>query len=307
MTSPDPPVYPTLPSALQDLNLHEPYTRRPVAGGDINQTSVLEDSRGTRLFLKEHPTADIDHFSSEFDGLWALGQVLSILPRGVACPRPLALGTQGQEGSFLLLEYIESGRGPRSGDWLRVGVQLGEFYRASADQTPATYGYHRSNRIGSTVQINTPEDQWGVFFARHRIDYMRRLLATKKRISADVDTGLQRLISRLPEILPSTPLRVLVHGDLWRGNVMFDTDGRAVLIDPGVYWGTVEADLAMAELFGGFPGDFYSGVAQVTGQSPVPQNREVYRLYHLLNHLLLFGSGYLGGVQETLRSISNFS
>jgi len=307
VTSPDPPVYPTLTSALQGLNLHEPYTRRRVAGGDINQTSVLEDSQGTRLFLKEHPTADIDHFSSEFDGLRALGQVLSLLPRGLGCPRPLALGTPGQGGSFLLLEYVEPGRGPKSGDWLRVGVQLGEFYRASANHAPATYGYHRSNRIGSTVQINTPEAQWGAFFARHRIDYLRELLAKTKRISNDLDTELRGLASRLPEILPSNPLRVLVHGDLWRGNFMFNTDGRAFLIDPGVYWGTAEVDLAMAELFGGFPGDFFSGVAQVTGESPVPQNREVYRLYHLLNHLLLFGSGYLGGGQEVLRSISNFS
>lgn len=201
------------------------------------------------------------------DGLRALGAVVRV-------PRILDHGPD-----FILLERLDL---RRDGDWSALAQMLATLHR----ETGPRFGWHRDNWIGGTPQINTWHDDWADFFLECRL----RPQASR--------AGLELPDLRLLE--NHRPQPSLLHGDLWSGNAGFIDEG-PVIFDPAVYYGDREADLAMTELFGGFPREFYSAYRKIYPLDAGYETRKhLYNLYHLLNHLNLFGSGYLAQVQRTL-------
>jgi len=210
---------------------------------------------------------------AEVDGLRALGAVVRV-------PRILDHGAD-----FILLEQLDL---KRSGDWTAMGRMLAKLHRQHGER----FGWHRDNTIGLSPQFNKWTDDWAEFFAEQRL---------KPQIEMAKSNGFSIPVFPVEEILKGhNPKPSLLHGDLWAGNAGFIEDG-PVLFDPAVYYGDREADLAMTELFGGFPREFYAAYRKAYPlDAGYEQRKHLYNLYHLLNHLNLFGPGYLAQVQRTL-------
>jgi len=261
--------------------------KRGVGGGCINQTSVLVLDRGERVFLKENSDRFRDMFKAEFLGLQAMAT-----EAGPHVPKPYAYG-EADGGQFLLLEYVDEGR--RSVDFSQdFGRRLALMH---SQKRSREFGFESDNYIGASPQVNTWEESWPGFFARHRLGYQLELARRNGRASARWARPLERIIERIGDYLTEPDHASILHGDLWGGNYMVGTDGHAVLIDPAVYYGDRETDLAMTELFGGFGSAFYSAYHEVLPIDPgYRERKDLYNLYHLLNHLNLFGGSYAGSV-----------
>jgi protein-ribulosamine 3-kinase len=222
-------------------------------------------------FLKEGAAQRADAFAAEADGLEALRPYIRV-------PRVLDRGLKSGK-AFILLEHLDLRRG---GDYAAMGRMLAELHR----QTGPRFGWHRDNYIGLAAQKNAWCDDWAEFFLECRL----RPQASKAGLELP---SLKLLEGHKPQ--PS-----LLHGDLWSGNAGFTAEG-PVVFDPAVYYGDREADLAMTELFGGFPREFYRAYNEAfTLADGYERRKHLYNLYHLLNHLNLFGSGYRGQVKATL-------
>jgi len=256
-----------------------PTDVQPCSGGCINQTWMLQG--GTeRFFVKLNVPQRQWMFDAERDGLDALAAC-----NALRVPRPLCCG-KDDERSWLVLEYLEFGSLP---DWGRFGEGLARQHRC----TSAAFGWHRDNVIGATPQLNAPLASWPEFFRRHRLAPQFEL-ASRNGHTALQDRGT-RLLERLDAFFAGDPpLPSLLHGDLWSGNAGFLGAGEPVIYDPAVYYGDREADLAMTELFGGFPAEFGAAYrAAWPLDAGYALRRRLYNLYHLLNHLNLFGPDYL--------------
>lgn len=269
-------------------------SRRPVSGGDINRAYALELSNGEKLFLKANLKNNIGFFRAEAKGLAAMRGT-----KAVKVPDVLAIGTD-EENSFLLLEHIESGRRTkRSAEELGRGLAKMHLADALLFSRGGKYGFTEDNYIGAGRQINTPKESWIGFFRECR------LLPQIRWADAYLDRGdrkkLDLLLGKLENYLEEPEKPALLHGDLWGGNVMFGVEGEPWLIDPAVYVGHPEADLAMTELFGGFEQSFYAAYKEAVGIAPeYKERRDLYNLYHLLNHLNLFGGSYLYSVKAVV-------
>jgi fructosamine-3-kinase len=279
-----------IPSAAADFIATQgwgPVTASaPVAGGCINAGQVLATAAGPPLFLKLNPAAPPGMFAREADGLAALAAV----PGAPRVPAPILSGAD-----FLLLEYLApSPPGPRAA--ARLGEQLAALHAAPASR----FGFHHDNYLGSTPQPNTwTEDGWA-FFAQHRLLHQGRLARQSGLLSPAALRRLEALAQRLPGLIPHQPPSLL-HGDLWSGNIIPGPRGQSCLIDPAAHYGWAEADLAMTVLFGRQPDAFYAAYAAAHPLSPgFPQRQDLYNLYHLLNHLNLFGPSYLASVESIL-------
>lgn len=266
-----------------------------LGGGSINEARRLQLSDGTRLFLKRNRLSHEGLFREEARGLLALRT-----EGGPRVPQPLAL-FEDDRYQYLLMEYVApGGRSPAA--WAMLGRRLAVLH---ASRRSERAGFPRDNHIGSTPQINTWSDDWHSFFARHRLLYQVELAARSGLADASLVRGVERLAARLGELLPDCDDASpgILHGDLWGGNVMMAESGEPVLIDPAAYYGHREADLAMTELFGGFSSAFYDAYREqwplVPGYS---ERRDIYNLYHLLNHLNLFGRSYLSSCVSIVRS-----
>ena len=267
----------------------------PVTGGCIHETAHLSTNLQEDFFLKWAPGPVSDAFAAEADGLGALRDATGLTV-------PEVIGYSDAEGSpaWLLLEYVP--RGSPAADYAeRLGEALAILHQA--DEGP--YGWHRSNYIGSLPQTNTWMDDWPSFWWSERLE-PQLVLANDNGRLAGLDREWATLESKLPKLLGGAAAdgRSILHGDLWSGNVYPGPDGGPVLVDPAVYRGHSEVDLAMTELFGGFPRGFYTayeGCRSLTdGYAEI--RRHVYQLYPLLVHVNLFGGGYVKGVAGALRS-----
>jgi len=250
-------------------------------GGCINEAVCLTD--GVRRFFVKRNRADLaPMFQAEAEGLAAIRATGAI-----RVPEPICTAIVGQR-SWLALEYLDLGRALPDSD-RRLGAGLAAMHR-STDQA---FGWRRDNTIGSTPQINQRCASWVDFWSRNRLGHQLRLAEANGWNGALRARG-ERLLEKIPALLDGhQPIPSLVHGDLWGGNVACDADGEPVVFDPAVYYGDRETDLAMTELFGGFGSDFYAAYNDLW---PLPQGypvrRDLYNLYHVLNHLNLFGGGY---------------
>jgi protein-ribulosamine 3-kinase len=251
-----------------------------LSGGCINEAwCLIGDKR--RFFVKLNSrNRQTAMFSAEFAGLLALYE-----SRAIRVPKPLCYGAT-DDASYLVTEYLQL---TTRVDQCVLGRQLAELHRhCSAD-----YGWERDNTLGTTPQPNTQTSDWSVFWREHRLGHQLRLAAQNGYGGALQKKG-EQLLSELDRFLSHRPRASLLHGDLWSGNALGLSDGTPVIFDPAVYYGDRECDLAMTELFGGFDRDFY---AAYRDQWPLDEGyslrRDLYNLYHVLNHLNLFGGGYL--------------
>lgn len=218
--------------------------------------------------------------------------------QSIRVPKPICCGTQGNS-AYIVLEWLELG-GSNNQPWEEMGRQLAAMHRWNPPISERRFGWRRNNTIGSTPQINTWTENWGDFFAEHRIGYQLKLA----RRGGSFDRG-ERLLAIIPELLRDRqPQPSLVHGDLWGGNAGFTAQGEPVIFDPAAYVGDREVDLAMTELFGGFPKAFYRGYNEVFPLDPGYERRKtLYNLYHILNHFNLFGGGYASQANRAIAQI----
>lgn len=228
-------------------------------------------------------------------------RLLNQSKKGPRIPKPIAVQS-GPRPAFLLLEYIE--RSPEGKNFTeRFAQSLAELHRISHEN----FGLDHNNFIGSTPQKNKMEKDGIVFFRDHRIDFQRKLARKKGLLPASTDKNIRSLCENLENFLDVTGEQpALLHGDLWSGNYFPDSEGKPCVFDPAVYFGLREADIAMTELFGRLPQSFYDAYQEAFPlNSGYQERKDLYNLYHLLNHLNLFGSSYLSSVQQAIKKYIN--
>jgi fructosamine-3-kinase len=269
----------------------EPFGPRPpagVGGGCINTAVRLDDGRRS-FFVKLNAADRLGMFSAEAEGLGELAAAGCI-----RVPEPVCHGTVGDQ-AFLAMEYLELGRPGRDAAE-HAGRRLAALHRVTGER----FGWHRDNTIGATPQPNELMDDWVEFWRGPRLGFQLELAARNGYGGALQRRG-ERLLQRLPALLDHEPAPSLLHGDLWSGNLGYDRDGEPVIYDPAVYYGDRETDIAMTELFGGFPGHFYAAYREAWPLDAGYRSRKtLYNLYHVVNHLNMFGGGYLGQAQGML-------
>ena len=251
-------------------------------GGCINDAVVLVDGQ-RRYFVKLNRVDWVDMFSAESEGLQAISAT-----NAIRVPQPLCWGTDNGL-AYIVMEYVEFGRA-RDATLATLGRQLAAMHRSTA----AEFGWHRDNTIGSTPQPNTASSDWVQFWCEQRLGFQLDLAARNGYGGRLQSTG-ERLMTQIGDLFSDyQPLPSLLHGDLWGGNWSSDLNGAPVIYDPAVYYGDREADLAMTELFGGFDTAFYDAYQEAWPlDAGYPRRKHLYNLYHVLNHLNLFGGGYL--------------
>lgn len=254
------------------------FGSRSLSGGCINQAIKLT-LRDQAYFVKLNRADSLEMFETEAAGLEALATSGAIRTPGVVC--------SGQWGdhAYLVLEYIPL---QNTGDQALAGRQLAALHRAAGPH----YGWKQDNYIGATPQPNTPDDSWVEFWHGQRLGF-QLALAERRGYGGALQVAGARLLGRLPALLDHNPPVSLLHGDLWSGNLGYDRNGAPVIYDPAVYYGDRECDLAMSELFGGFSELFYRAYDEAWPLDEGYATRKtLYNLYHILNHLNLFGGGY---------------
>jgi len=267
----------------------------PMTGGCIHRSVRLSTDMGESFFLKWSPDPGEDAFLAEADGLEALAA-----SRGPTVPEVIGYSPPAETPAWLLLEYVSHGR-PSPDYWEALGQGLADLHGIRPDP----YGWERPNYIGSLPQANDVTDDWGVFWWTRRLLPQLTLAREENRLPGRRDEW-ELLESRLPGLLPVDTLGPsLLHGDLWSGNVFPGPSGQPILVDPAVYRGHAEVDLAMTELFGGFPASFYSAYEAVRPLAGGYQEirRPLYQLYPLLVHVNLFGRSYLDSTCRALRQV----
>ena len=270
-------------------------TTRPVGGGCISDAWWVEFEAGRPLFVKSGSGASGEMFRCEAEGLAALAAAGSLRVPGEA-----RTGTTGNT-DFIVMEGIVTGS-PGPSFFADFGRRFAELHRSS---TGDAFGFAHDNFIGATPQPNGWMANWTDFFRERRLGHQLTLARRRGLADPELSRSGDRLLERLGEWLdePHEPPSLL-HGDLWGGNFMADADGAPVLIDPACYYGRREADLAMTRLFGGFAPDFYAAYEEAWPLAPGSARRlEIYKLYHLLNHLNLFGGAYHGQCVGVLKRL----
>ena len=263
---------------------------RSVGGGCINQAYQVRGQDKT-YFVKLNQAAQVEMFHAE-----ALGLKQMYATKTITIPEPIYWGTAGNS-AYLVLEWLDLGRGNNS-SWLEMGKQLALMhYQGTNDR----FGWDINNTIGSTPQINTWNSNWADFFAEERIGYQLRLAQRKGGNFPEIQSIVRKVRSRLADREPEASI---VHGDLWSGNADITTQGQPTIFDPATYYGDREVDIAMTELFGGFPPAFYQGYNQQwqldTGYK---KRKNIYNLYHILNHFNLFGGSYSSQAQRMIQQL----
>lgn len=268
-----------LSEALGDVGRLEWAGR--VQGGDINRAALVGNGK-TTWFLKYHHNAPDGMFEAEAQALAEIAAQGGIrVPEAVTCGR-------ADSTDWLLLEHMDL---VASGPEALLGEQLAALHRVTSGQ----HGWARDNYIGSTPQHNGRCADWLVFWRDYRLRPQLELAKAAGHGRRLTDAG-EQLLDNLQHLLKGhEPAPSLLHGDLWSGNKAFTPDGQPVIFDPASYYGDHETDIAMTELFGGFGPDFYAAYKSVYPLADgYHLRRELYKLYHVLNHLNLFGGGYLG-------------
>ena len=231
-------------------------------------------------------------FAAEAEGLSEIAAA-----NAVRVPEVLAVG-QTADTAFLALQWLPFERPGKTCEQ-RFGEQLATMHRTTRDR----FGWHRDNTIGLTPQRNSWSADWQEFFREYRLGFQLEL-AAKNGYTGELQQQGAHLLKRLPFLFEGyTPAPSLLHGDLWGGN-WASSGGEPVIFDPAVYYGDRESDLAMTRLFGGFGRAFYDAYETAWPLEPGSARRQdLYQLYHVLNHLNLFGSGYQGRALALIRGL----
>lgn len=277
--------------AEQGIRL-DPRTARPVGGGCIHGAWRLDGPDGP-VFLKTNRAASAWLLTAEADGLAGLAAAGAL-----RVPAVLAHGSVA-DTAWLALEWLELQPVTPAAE-RALGAALARQHQVTGEQ----FGWRQDNAIGATPQRNTWSDDWGEFFAAHRLGFQLELGARQGLPRRLLAAG-ERLLRHVPDLLAERrPAPALLHGDLWSGNRAADSGGRPVVFDPAVHYGDPECDLAMTRLFGGFDREFYAAYDAVSPPAPERALRErLYQLYHVLNHANLFGGGYVNQAERLLRQL----
>lgn len=265
-------------------------TRASIGGGCINQAYCIGDGK-RQYFVKTNSAAGLDMFEAEYAGLREMHDSATI-----RVPQPVCMGSDAAT-AYLVLEYLPLGGSGDSESIERLGQRLAAMHRT----TQAQYGWMRDNTIGSTPQVNDYSDDWIRFWRDKRLSYQLDL-AARQGYGGRLQRQGDKLLDKLDVFFQGRrPEASLLHGDLWSGNYGVLQSGEPVIFDPAVYYGDRETDLAMTELFGGFPARFYDAYNDAYPlDAGYTQRKTLYNLYHVLNHLNLFGSGYLGQAERMI-------
>ncbi|ACB53358.1 putative Fructosamine kinase [Crocosphaera subtropica ATCC 51142] len=268
-------------------------SQKSVSGGCINQGYCLigED---TKYFVKINHASQVEMFTAEALGLKEMAETQTI-----RVPKPICWGMT-ERSSYIVLEWLEFGRSSKD-SWDLMGRNLANMHQY---QGQSKFGWSQNNTIGSTPQVNNWTEKWSDFFADHRIGFQLKLASRKGGNFGNYSQIVEKVRDILSTIHPQPSL---VHGDLWSGNAAVTEAGEPVILDPATYYGDREVDIAMTELFGGFPAPFYRGYNEVFPLDEGYKKRKtLYNLYHILNHYNLFGGGYGSQanymIQEVLKS-----
>lgn len=293
--------------------------RRSVSGGCINQGYAISSS-SRAYFAKINQASQVAMFEAEALGLQQMRETQTI-----RVPEPICWGTEGN-WAYIVLEWLDLGS--RGGDlaWAEMGRKLAAMHKYTPPNPPLLrggeepnstllrggekvdsallkggVGWDINNTIGSTMQINNWTGNWAEFWVEHRIGYQLKLAKSR---GGHFPQG-ERLLELIPELLAGyEPKSSLVHGDLWGGNAGVTSAGEPVIFDPATYFGDREVDIAMTELFGGFPAEFYRGYNQVWPlDSGYEKRKTLYNLYHILNHFNLFGGSYASQANQMINRI----
>lgn len=263
----------------------------PVGGGCINRAWRIHGRDGAQYFVKLNEARKLPMFVAESAGLTAIAAT-----NALRVPRPIAHGAAGGQ-AFLVLEHLDL---RRNGNARLLGEQLAALHRNTAQN----FGWRQDNMIGETPQRNGWSSGWIDFWREQRLGYQLELAARNGYTGKLQQMGLQ-----LMEILPRffdgyQPSPSLLHGDLWGGNHAYTADGAPVLFDPAPYYGDREADLAMTELFGGFDSEFHASYRRAYPlHEGYAVRRDLYNLYHVLNHANLFGGGYARQAEQMMQGL----
>lgn len=263
---------------------------KAVGGGCINEAMKLQTTAGN-FFIKLN---DSEVYPGIFDAE-KHGLELISATKAIAVPKIIASG-QAAGKAFLILEWIESGK--RAHDFFKkFGRQLAVLHSFSN----SFFGLEKDNYIGSLLQFNKPTPSFEEFFITQRLEVQLKMAVDQGRLPASVHSSFEKLYKRLQEIIPPEK-PALLHGDLWSGNYMTGKEGYACLLDPAVYYGHRESDLAMTLLFGGFDNDFYEAYHfQYPLEKDWRKRVDLFNLYPLLVHVNLFGGGYASQVMSIIR------
>ncbi|KAE9605456.1 putative protein-ribulosamine 3-kinase [Lupinus albus] len=255
---------------------------RPVGGGCINLASRYDTDAGS-FFVKTNRSIGPSMFEAEALGLEAMYETGTI-----RVPKPHKVGPLPTGGSFIVMEFIEFGAS--RGNQSALGRKLGEMHKAG--KSNKGYGFDVNNTIGSTPQINTWSSDWIQFYGECRLGYQLKLALDQYGDKTIYEKG-QRLVKSMGPLFDNVVIEpCLLHGDLWSGNISSDKNGEPVILDPACYYGHSEAEFGMSWC-AGFGGSFYNSYFEVIPKQPgFEERRDLYMLYHYLNHYNLFGSGY---------------
>jgi len=263
-----------------------------VAGGNANTAVRLQTADGV-YFIKFSEAIDDRYCKAEYKGLELLDKTIAEASIGLAVPKVIGYGfTKGY--AYLLSEFIDTNL-PSRYFWKQLGEGLANLHVLKGQQS----GLNADNFIGTLAQSNLQTDNWPTFWAQRRLIATAGLALLDEAIPLSLYKRIESLCQILPNILPEKGLSLL-HGDLWNGNVL--PGRKPYLIDPAVYFGHSEVDLAMTRLFGGFPTQFYEAYQEVLPfESGWDERLDIYTLYPLLVHVNLFGEAYIPGVEKVLK------
>lgn len=269
-----------------------PSAYERVYGGDINQCYLLSDSHH-RYFVKTNRAQHLPMLQAEINSLNIL-QAVNVL----TVPRPVAVGASA-DCAYLVLEYYSM---HRQGDAGKLAQGLAELHHQTSPD--GRFGWHENNFIGTSPQYNRWHSRWGEFWLEERL---------QPQLNAAYRAGHEKILRPLAQQLEARlddiwgdyqPAASLLHGDLWGGNAAYLDSGEPVIYDPVSYYGDRETDLALTELFGGFPPEFYQEYQRIWPlQRGYETRKQLYNLYHLLNHLNLFGEEYLAQCRSILAQL----
>jgi protein-ribulosamine 3-kinase len=281
--------------------LGDRWTLQPLANSAFCDTWQARRG-GLKLFVKSAGREGAGMLRAEADGLRALAATGSM-----RVPAVDSLSDAPGGALVLALEWLDFAR-PDDGFGRRFGHALAALHAARCPLEPASFGWRGDNYLGATPQRNTPLQPatragWLAFYGKSRLGCMKDRLSPS---AAELRHAVEAVIEALPRLLAEAPAArpALVHGDLWQGNWDMLADGTPVIFDPAVSCSDPGAELAMMELFGSPPAGFRAGYEEAGGQWPAPQCVRLYQLYHLLNHVVLFGGGYAQQALRTARALA---
>ncbi len=259
-----------------------------IDGGCISQSFQLKTNQ-QQFMVKTHKKDQLEMFIAEYHALNELQQV-----KQLQIPQPICYGSC-EDKSYLVMQYLPLSA---NGDQLVLGHGVANMHQIRSEK----FGWKQNNTIGSTPQSNQYSDNWTEFWFYQRIKPQLELLA-KKGYHQQLLAKSEQIYLQIEKLFKyHQPQASLLHGDLWSGNFSFTMQGSPVIFDPALYYGDRETDIAMTELFGGFNQRFYQGYQEVFPLADdYQQRKEIYNLYHILNHANLFAGSYISQAQQIIQ------